>query len=427
MFFSKFAVEMYICDYIEKAEFQKEGKAQQTRWRLLILLITLLASVSAAVGQSVISFPGERSATVAVIVRDLTTGNDIVSQNPYKAMLPASTMKCITTAAAMEMGIDTLRFESQAFIRGSIDADGVLHGDLVIRGNGDPTLESTQFPAVPSFLKMIVDSVKAKGIKEIEGIIKVDASNFPDDGPCDRWELSDLRYEYGAGLYSLNYKNNAVGSRAMQDPPDKFVAALDDLLMAEGIAVAWDEVAAAGEPVERICTHHSPVGSEIMHNLMIRSDNLFAEGILRFIAPGKSLDDAIKQERKILSNKGLNLDVTEIYDGSGLARNNRVTAAVMADLLTMMATKQGRDMAYSSLFPRAGEEGTVKSLLEKSPLAGKLALKSGSMNGVHCYAGYKLDEQGKPTHAVVILVNNFHCQRAKVRAAIESFLQKTFQ
>lgn len=404
-----------------------KGRHERLTPRWLMLLAMVLISVRAVAGQSVISFPKDRSATVAVIVRDLATGEDLVSQNPHTSMLPASTMKCLTTAAAVEVGIDTLHIEAQAFIRGDVDADGVLRGNLVVRGNGDPTIESDQFPSNPSFIAMIVDSVKGLGIKEIEGIIEVDNSNFPDDGPCDRWELSDLRYEYGAGLYSLNYKNNAVGSRAMQNPPDKFAEALDNRLMDIGIAVGWDELDVAKAPLRQICTHQSPVGSEIMHNLMIRSDNLFAEGILRSLAPGESLEAAIKREREILGNKGVNLDVTEIYDGSGLARNNRVTAAVMADLLQTMAYEQGGEIAYSSLFPRVGKEGTVKSLLEKSPLVGQLALKSGSMNGVHCYAGYKLDNQGRPTHVVVILVNNFHCKRANVRTAIENFLKKTFQ
>lgn len=373
--------------------------------------------------QSVITFPQERSASVAVVIRDLATGDDIVSQNPHKSMLPASTMKCITSAAALEAGLDTLFIESEAFIRGEVDADSILHGNLVIRGNGDPTIESVQFPSNPSFLQQIVEAVKSHGIKEIEGIIEVDNSNFPDDGPCDRWEVSDLRYDYGAGLYSLNFKDNSRGSAAMKNPGDVFVETLDNMLMANGIATGWDELSLEGAPLRNLCIHRSPVGAEILHNMMVRSDNLFAEGMLRRLAPGESRDEAIKRERKLLADKEINLDVTDIFDGSGLSRINRVTAAVMADLLQAMAPNP----KYPGLFPRVGQEGTVKNLLAKSPLSGQLALKSGSMNGVHCYAGYKIDNKGVPTHAVVILVNDFHCSRSHVRNAIESFLLKTFE
>lgn len=406
---------------------QDRFKFAVLRMRLLMLLaVVSVWPIWAMAQQSVITFPRERSASVAVIVRDLATGEDIVSQNPHKSMLPASTMKCLTTAAAMEAGVDTCYIEAQAFIKGEVDSAGVLHGNLVIRGNGDPTIESSQFPSHPSFINQIVDSVKALGITEIEGIIEVDASNFPNDGPCDRWEISDLHYDYGAGLYSLNFRNNANGSRAMQNPPDKFVEALDNKLMAQGIAAAWDELELTGAPTRPLCIHRSPIGWDIMHNLMIRSDNMFAEGMLRRLAPGEGLDASIARERKLLTDKGVDLDVSEIYDGSGLARNNRVTAAVMADLLQKMASMRSEAGSYAALFPRVGQEGTVKSLLAGSTLAGQMALKSGSMNGVYCYAGYKLDNQGEPTHAVVILINNFHCPRANVRTAIENFLKETF-
>jgi D-alanyl-D-alanine carboxypeptidase/D-alanyl-D-alanine-endopeptidase len=81
---------------------------------------------------------------------------------------------------------------------------------------------------------------------------------------------------------------------------------------------------------------------------------------------------------------------------------------------------------YANLFPRVGIEGTVKALLSDTPLAGKLALKSGSMKGVLCYAGYKLDETGTPTHAVVVMVNGFTCKMTTVRKAIAEFLLERF-
>lgn len=86
-----------------------------------------------------------------------------------------------------------------------------------------------------------------------------------------------------------------------------------------------------------------------------------------------------------------------------------------------------RSADYVALFPLAGVEGTVRSLLAKTPLSGKMALKSGSMNSVVCYAGYKLNNDGKPTHAVVIMVNGFSCSASAVRKAVSVYLQNRFQ
>lgn len=392
----------------------------------LLAYIMLLALISPrAVADGPISFPRDRASSVAVIVRDLSTGRDVVSSNPHKAMLPASTMKCVTSAAAIEAGLDTARFETRVYIRGTI-RDGVVAGDLVIVGSGDPTIESAQFRGATSFISEILSALKESGITRFEGGIVVDTSAFPDNGPCDRWELSDTRYEYGAGLYALNYRDNRVGDKAMDSPSEAFGEALENRLASAGITFDWDDIDSTDSESRQLLVHYSPRGREILDNLMERSDNLFAEGMLRLLAPGQPRSVAIAREKRLLADRGITLDITDIYDGSGLSRNNRVTAAFMADLLQQMAHREGKAGSYVSLFPIVGKEGTVKTLLKGTRLEGKLALKSGSMNGVHCYAGYKLDAGGHPTHAVVILINDFFCKRSDVRNAISGFLQRQF-
>ena len=145
-------------------------------------VVIMRAAVLPVGAESVIPFSRDRASSVAVVVRDLATGRDVVSQNPHKAMLPASTMKCLTAAAAIEAGLDTARFETRVYTRGKIE-DGVLLGDLVIEGAGDPTIESAQFQGNPSFIGEIVRAVKGMGIKSIEGEIQVDSSTLPDNGP----------------------------------------------------------------------------------------------------------------------------------------------------------------------------------------------------------------------------------------------------
>lgn len=64
--------------------------------------------------------------------------------------------------------------------------------------------------------------------------------------------------------------------------------------------------------------------------------------------------------------------------------------------------------------------------MAKTPLKGRLALKTGSVSAVQCYAGYLLDEENKPTHVVVVMVNAFYCPRARLREAISDYLLNTF-
>ena len=160
--------------------------------------------------------------------------------------------------------------------------------------------------------------------------------------------------------------------------------------------------------------------------MMFKSDNLFAEGMLRALVLHEDSDhtfaDAVKKERSLLSDKGYELSTIKIADGSGLAVTNRLSPRFLGSLLRDMASYPG----YTGLFPKAGKEGTVARLLSDSRLKGRLALKSGSMSGVLCYAGYKLDANGKPTHVVVVMVNGFTCKVADVRKAIAAYLLSIF-
>lgn len=392
---------------------------------LLLTIVWACASLT-VLADGVIRFPRDSHASVAVVVRDLATGEDLVSQNPHRAMIPASTLKCVTTAASLRAGSDTTHFATDVYLLGEVMPDGILDGYILVKGIGDPTIDSRQFPDNPSLMTEILEALKARGIKRITGGVAVDEDAFPEGGPCEGWQLSDTAYDYGAGLYALNFRDNCHGSRAMRAPDEEFGNALEALLNSNGITLDWDEVVVDEDNLTLLCTHHSPRGREILRNMMRRSDNLFAEGMLRKLAPGQGYEQAVKREKALLADSTVSWEVEDIFDGSGLSRNNRLSALTLTEILATMACEPGAEAAYADLFPVVGREGTVKSLLADWPKASSLRLKSGSMRGVHCYAGYRVDGEGKPTHSIVIFVNDFICKRDAVRTAIENFLKKQF-
>ena len=116
------------------------------------------------------------------------------------------------------------------------------------------------------------------------------------------------------------------------------------------------------------------------------------------------------------------MEGVEIIDGSGLSRQNRVTAEFMNGILTQMSG----DATYASFFPLAGQEGTLKKFLAETPLDSYIAMKTGSMKGIQCYAGYKLDEDYVPTHSVVIIMNDIVGKRDRLRKAAENMLLDIF-
>lgn len=371
---------------------------------------------------------GKTPAKVSVIVRELSTGHDIVSQNPNLPLTPASITKCVTSAAVMAAGKEEHRFQTPVYLTGEM-ADSVLYGNLVVEACGDPTTESEFFPDYNGFTDSIVSNLKKLGINRIEGSVIIDRNGFPDAGPGQLWDEDDLKWSYGAGIYPLNYNNNTRRGtdRSVSDPSAVFLADLKRGFSNAGITVV-DGKGENGEYndfEEIIYVNVSPTAREILKSTMVRSDNLFAEGMLRFLAPMESTERALTKEKQMLDYLGVGMtNDIKIHDGSGMTRQNRMTANFMADLLTKMALGN-KKADYAEIFPRAGLEGTVKNLLRETPLAGKVAVKSGSMKGVQCYAGYLLDNNNLPTHVIVIMINDYRGGRAALRNSISDFLLKT--
>lgn len=393
-----------------------------------VAAIVLAATVVSALSAGNLTFPRCNTASVGIVIRDLSSGKEVVAENADKFLTPASILKCVTSAATLLDSAENEQFETPAYTRGPIDRLGILHGDIVVKGVGDPSSESSNFPLYCGMADSIAAHLSALGVNRVDGRVVVDSSALPDQGPGRGWEYSDLPYSYGAGFYALNYHDNSIsGSRSIQNPAARFATEITKRLVRGGIVVA-DSLAStecADYPLQLLYMHKSPQRKVILKKMMEESVNLYAEGMLRALEPGGSVDEALSKERKLISSLGVDTLYMNTDDGSGLSRHNAVTPRFMADMLERMAHSDYADL-YVSLFPTAGYEGTVKHFLNGTRLEGQFVLKSGSLNGVHAYAGYKIDDNGKPTHAVVIIVNQFVCKRAAVKKAMTDFLLGQF-
>lgn len=394
--------------------------------RLLIAAVCCMVAIVAQAAENRLEFPRSASAAVGIVVRDLATGEDLTDINADKLMAPASIMKCVTSAAVLLDNRENECFATEVAVTGEVTPDSILIGDLIVCGVGDPTIESSRFPEYQGITDSIASRLQRAGIRKIAGYIDIDSVGFAEQGPGKKWELEDLKWYYGAGLFPLNYRDNTVGAdRAMKNPARTFTADLKRTLLARGIEVGEQDVVFGEVPLTLIYTHRSPMHASVMRDMMVESNNLFAESMLRILSPEGTLADALKHESELLGAAGLDTCSLQAYDGSGLTRANRLTPAFMADLLTLMAHSPKAQL-YTSFFPRAGEEGTVKKLLRDTRLAGRIVLKSGSMKGVLCYAGYRIADDGRPTHAIVVMVNSHSCPTARLRNAIGDFLLREF-
>lgn len=398
----------------------------------LVLLVFMLAGAS-LFGASPIVFKGHEAALQGICIRDLRTGKTTVAYNDAKVFIPASVMKCVTAASAIRLLDRNFSFKTSVSVAGKV-VNRVLEGNMIITGGGDPTLCSRFFPAVPCIAGEIVRWVKSAGIDSIAGTVIVEQARFPVNGISPYWLVEDLEWEYGAGYYGLNYKDNsfAVKERrgieryAMPCPAAVLETDVVEALSAQGIGCgdACQDITEINQGVKAMI-HTSPSRDSVLRIMMEKSDNLYAEGMLRALAIDScevSEEKALAAQSALLRGMGYDLSLMRIADGCGLAVTDRLSPRFVCSLLADMSG----DKNYVALFPKAGVEGTVRTLLANTRLKGRLALKSGSMTGVLCYAGYALDATGNPTHAVVIMVNNFTSRVAEVRNAVGRYLQSQF-
>lgn len=446
--------------------------------RILPILIALSAALVPMVShaENIIDIDGAESTTIGIYIKDIATGEVLVDHNASLALTPASVTKAVTTATALATLGPDFCFTTTVELDGKRSSTrSRWNGNIIINASGDPTVGSTEFKITEGFTDSIVSGLQRLGISTIAGDIIIRES-LSDAGPCPTWEVEDIAWPYGAGLFGFNYRGNAVrlypgrgnsvpasdlqaktyksdrtdvlrgvGSNdvmvwttdknlknkawnvmvTVPDPAGVYARLLISRLKEAGISVDGKKYEETDSRTT-VYVNRSPSLNVMCRNLMKRSDNLFAEGMLRALRQGESRDKCIKYEKEFWAMQGLPSQYTIIRDGSGLTRANRLSPLFLAGVLEWMAASP-LAADYLDYFPVAGVDGTLKSFLAKTRLKGHLALKTGSVSAVLTYAGYKLDAEGKPTHVVVIMVNGFFCSRADLRKALEKFLLDTFE
>lgn len=152
-----------------------------------------------------------RGAKWGVLVVSLSHGDTLFGRNADEQLLPASTMKLFTSSLALERFGAQGRFETEVLRAGAIGSDGVLRGDLVLKGAGDPTLagKSLDSAAEPPMM-MLARQIAATGVRRVSGGIIADASAFEDRRIPDGWRSRYLGASYAARVSALSFNENKI-------------------------------------------------------------------------------------------------------------------------------------------------------------------------------------------------------------------------
>lgn len=150
-----------------------------------------------------------KHATVSLCVLDANTGKMLYAKNEQVGLATASTLKTITAATAFSILGKDFRYQTTLAYTGTITTDGILKGNLIIIGSGDPTLGSWRYQNKENtVLTNWVTAIKAAGIKKIEGAVIGDDRIFGTQTTPEGWVWQDIGNYYGAGTSGLAWREN---------------------------------------------------------------------------------------------------------------------------------------------------------------------------------------------------------------------------
>ncbi|AUB37242.1 dacB, D-alanyl-D-alanine carboxypeptidase [Nostoc flagelliforme CCNUN1] len=413
-----------------------------------------------------------------ILVQPLSTGPILYSRDAQKYFTPASNLKLLTTAAALQQLGANFR------IRTSIYQNG--NGVLRVVGRGDPSLTDTQ-------LQTLAQQLKQKGISQIQRLI-ADDSYIQGDIVNPTWQWEDVQSDYGApvssfilnqNIFSLKLVPQAVGKslqvvwidpgEARQwriinqsvtvaqnqpsyvnvtrelsgtglriqgqlttnsepslidlpivDPNYYFLRRFRAALATEKIPLGQISVANGGVNQEEIAFVESPPLSELLAETNLNSNNLYAEALLRALAVKKprvnqtSADVGLEVVKASLTQLGVDPANYILVDGSGLSRRNLVTPEALVQTLQGIA-RTPTAYIYRASLPVAGRSGTLKGRFQNTSAEGIVQAKTGTLTGAISLSGYMNAPKYEPL-VFSIIVNQSEQPATVVRQAIDEIV-----
>ena len=250
---------------------------------------------------------------------DLDSGKLLEGHQPELALVPASTTKVVTTYALLKTWKPNFELETEVW--GDLK-DGVVQGDLTFKGAGDPFLTSER-------LWVLAEQLKARGVTRVQGRIRLDESAFDAQRFGNGWEKTSTNTTPPVLPLSVNF--NREGGRIVQDPERLAMAVIQTILQEAGIAVAGGT--ATGDDPQKLLAFPSLPLRDLIIDINKYSNNFMIEMLVKRFGGG-SWPQGIRQIQAFYATMlGLGPDAITLTDGSGLSKDNRLSARTLAIIL----------------------------------------------------------------------------------------------
>jgi serine-type D-Ala-D-Ala carboxypeptidase/endopeptidase (penicillin-binding protein 4) len=327
--------------------------------------------------------------------------------NPDEPMIPASITKLIIAATAFSKLGSNYNIETKVFTDDSNIKDGVINGNLYLKGYGDPDLNSGD-------MQYLADEINKKGIKEITGNIVADESFFDNNyyTLSGRYK-SDTGPSYWPYVTALSIDKNSGATTAASQ--------LSSSLSSVGITVQGAVISGTTPPGAKEVTQVSHSLFNVLSNMNKESDNHSAITIFKmlgakFKSNPASIEDGQAVVSDFLTEIGVDRYSYEILEGSGLTRYNKVNAELYMKVLKHMYDDRFTFDYFLNSLSIAGKDGTLRKRMIGTDGEGNVFAKTGTLNSVSALSGYVIDKDSEILIFYVVM-NGFGGNANEMRAA----------
>lgn len=356
---------------------------------------------------------------------------------------PASTIKLVTSYAALGILGPNYRWPTELYTTGQISG-GTLHGDVIIKGYGDPDFRE------PDFLRLL-QVLRSKGVNSIKGNLVVDNSYFripnANPGAFDGKPKASYNaipeavlYNERGGCYEFRNLAGKIQKVCPVMPKSGHQYNALNTNLYGGFWKLWvgqlrgqmqGAFRRGNTPANArlVHTHYSKPLRNIMRRVNKKSNNVMTRQIMLSLgakqmgAPGTPQKGA-QAVGRFLESRGLRFPELRIENGSGLSRVAKISARHLGEMLVDAYNSPYRNDLMQSLAV-LGVDGTLRNRMKKSGLAGRGKFKTGTLRNVRGLAGYLHAADGK-TYVVSILHNDPRARR-KARGAHDALIKWVYQ
>jgi D-alanyl-D-alanine carboxypeptidase/D-alanyl-D-alanine-endopeptidase (penicillin-binding protein 4) len=395
--------------------------------------------------------PAWQKSKLGIYVATADRKKMVYSRNGNAPMIPASNLKVVTSAVALETLGPDYKFETSLW-GGQIDPrTGVMEGSLYLRGTGDPTFMEPFTGSPTEVLHDFARILKKRGVKVIEGDLVGDDWAFDREYLGRGWKERYLMCDYAAPAGALSINGNCLnvvvaGDSVSMEPGNKYIQVIREpgtggvsvtrrpgtdrvyvrgssagttyssmtindpsrfstatfahILKIHGIGIRGkvrlveEKDRGYDTRCQKLTSHDSPPLHKIVRLLNKESDNICAQHVFKAIShvvKGQgTCDNSNDVIKEFMKNAGIDTSAFSMADGSGLSVYNRITPRQMCELLAAMTTGKSWKHFWASL-PIAGTDGTLQYRMQGYPVRAK----TGSLQGHIALSGYAKTKAGQ--------------------------------